>query len=245
MSKVAPLITFLVSSILLELVTRFGLVPEYILPAPSQVILTLIAEFHTLLAAFLQTLTATLISLIISLFVGVVSASLMTLSKPIKDFFMPYMVFFQTVPIVAIAPMLVVWFGFGTPTVIASSFIVSVFPLIVNTFDGLSRVNPSLIDLFKLYQASQLQVFFKLRLPSAIPAILNGLKIATGLAVIGAVVGEFIAGTGLGSIIDAARTQQKIDLVFASILATSLLGLILIKFIDLFSNIFLAKWKEL
>src|SRR5205823_6857004 len=134
------------------------------------------------------------------------------------------------------------WIGFGMPTVIASAFIVSVFPVIANAIDGLLSTDPALVDLFRLYGASRATSLWKLRLPFALPAIWTGLRIAGGLAVIGAIVGEFITGGGLGSIIDASRTQQRVDKVFAVLLIASGLGIALFGLVNFFSRLTLRHW---
>ena len=107
---------------------------------------------------------------------------------------------------------------------VASAFIVSIFPVIANTLDGILSTDPALRDLFRLYGASRSATLWKLRFPAALPQILTGLRIAGGLAVIGAIVGEFIGGQGLGSVVDVARTQQRTDKVFAAVLLASALG---------------------
>ena len=150
--------------------------------------------------------------------------------------------FFQTVPIIAIAPLLVIWFGYGTRTVVASAFVVSIFPVIANTLSGILSTEPALRDLFRLYGASTLVTLLKLRFPAALPQILTGLRVASGLAVIGAIVGEFIGGQGLGSVVDVARTQQRVDKVFAAVLLASVLGLALFGLINLVSYVTLRRW---
>ena len=141
--------------------------------------------------------------------------------------FYPYAIFFQIVPIVAIAPLLVIWFGYGARAVVAAAFIVSVFPVIANTLAGLLSVDPALRDLFRLYGASRAATLWKLQLPWALPYVLTGLRIAAGLAVIGAIVGEFVGGGGLGVVVLEAMRQQRTDLVFAAVGYASLLGLAL------------------
>jgi NitT/TauT family transport system permease protein len=127
-------------------------------------------------------------------------------------------------------------------TVIASAFLVSIFPVIANTLTGIVSTDPALRDLFKLYGASTWATLFKLRFPAALPEILTGLRVAAGLAVIGAIVGEFIGGQGLGSVVDVARTQQRVDKVFAAVLLASLLGLALFGLINLVSYVSLRRW---
>jgi NitT/TauT family transport system permease protein len=167
---------------------------------------------------------------------------LLSSSRAIQRAFYPYAVFFQTVPIIAIAPLLVIWFGYGMKTVIAAAFIVSIFPVIANTLTGLLSTDPALRDLFRLYGASPGVTLVKLRFPAALPQILTGLRVASGLAVIGAIVGEFIGGAGLGSVVDVARTQQRVDKVFAAVLLASVLGLALFGLINLVSVLTLRRW---
>ncbi len=138
--------------------------------------------------------------------------------------------------------MLVIWIGYGMPTVIVSAFIVSVFPVIANALNGLRSTDPALVDLFRLYGAGTPTTLWKLRLPFALPAILTGLRVAGGLAVIGAIVGEFITGGGLGGIIDISRTQQRIDKVFAVLLIASGLGIALFGLVNCIAWCTLRHW---
>jgi len=168
------------------------------------------------------------LGLILSFIVGVFLAAVFQLSEVLHQAVFPYTVLFQTVPIIAVAPLLVIWFGFGFYTILASAFIVSLFPILAGSMHGLSQVSKEHLDLFKLYKASKLKVLFLLRMPSAKGAIFNGLKVASGLSIVGAIVGEFIAGGGLGGLIDTARTQQRVDQVFAAVILSSVVGLIFI-----------------
>lgn len=227
---------------LLEALSRFGIVPEYLLPKPSDLITTFVEDRVELFEGFQSTALASLMGLSLSFILGTVFAILLSLSSFLKRAIYPYAIFFQTVPIIAIAPLLVIWFGFGQPTVIASAFIVSVFPIVASTLLGLESTDPALVDLFQLYSASRFSRLWKLRLPFALPQIFSGLRIASGLSVIGAIVGEFIAGGGLGAVVDAARTQQRIDKVFASVLLSALLGLVMIAFINTVSHLALRHW---
>ena len=168
-------------------------------------------------------------------------------SRWVQQAFYPYAVFFQTVPIIAIAPMLVYWFGFGLKSVAVSAFIASVFPVIANTLAGLLSTDPALEDLFTLYGAGSIARLWKLRLPSALPSILTGLRIAAGLAVIGTVVGEFLVGVlgsreGLGVKVVSGIKYGKIDKVFAAVLLASLLGLALFAAVNLASAVMLRRW---
>jgi NitT/TauT family transport system permease protein len=158
--------------------------------------------------------------------------------------FYPYAIFFQTVPIIAIAPLLVIWLGYGIPTVVASSFIVSVFPVIANSVMGLLGTEPLWLDLFKLMDASRIQTLFRLRVPAALPQIFAGFRIAAGLAVIGAIVGEFIAGTGLGGLVDSARNQQRVDRVFAAVILAAVLGIVYFSLVSLLTRMWIPYRRE-
>jgi NitT/TauT family transport system permease protein len=233
---------FLVVTLTLEWLVRAGWIKAFLVPPPSAVFQTLLRDWPELFAALAKTSAGAVLGFALSAVGGVAIAVFLSSSRAIQEAFYPYAVFFQTVPIIAIAPLLVIWFGYGTQTVVASAFIVSIFPVIANTLTGLLSTDPALRDLFRLYGASRWVTLWKLRFPAALPQILTGLRIAGGLAVIGAIVGEFIGGQGLGSVVDVARTQQRTDKVFAAVLLASLLGLALFGFINVLSRIALRRW---
>jgi len=236
-----PLLPLVVACAIAELAVRRGWVPGYLVPAPSQVAKVFTTD-RDLWKATRDTALASCAGFLLSAAVGLLIAIALSSSRWIERMFYPYAVLFQTVPIIAIAPMLVIWVGFGMPTVIISAFIVSVFPVIANAINGLRSTDPALVDLFRLYGASRPATLLKLRLPFALPAILTGLRIAGGLAVIGAIVGEFITGGGLGGIIDASRTQQRIARVFAVLLLASALGITLFGIVNFISRRALRNW---
>lgn len=208
------------------------LLPEFLFPKPSSVFHQLFVEAEVLWKAAFQTATCAFIGLALSLILGLFSALVFASVPFLNMSLMPFSVFFQTVPIIAVAPLLVIWFGFGEPTVIASAFIVSFFPILASALTGLAQVNKDYLDLASIHRFSKVATIFRIRFPFAISKILVGLKISGGLSIIGAIVGEFIAGGGIGSVIDIARTQQKIDLVFAAIIVSSLMGIGLILAIE-------------
>jgi NitT/TauT family transport system permease protein len=236
-----PLLPLAVACAIAEVAVRRQWVPAYLVPAPSQVI-KVFAHDRDLWKATGETALASLAGFVLSAAVGLLIAIALSSSRWVQRMFYPYAVLFQTVPIIAIAPMLVIWVGYGLPTVVVSAFIVSVFPVIANAINGLLSTDPALVDLFRLYGASRPATLWKLRLPFALPAILTGLRIAGGLAVIGAIVGEFITGGGLGGIIDASRTQQRIARVFAVLLLASGLGITLFGLVNFISRRALRNW---
>jgi NitT/TauT family transport system permease protein len=237
-----PLIPLVALMLAIEFLVREGLVRPYLVPAPSAVFLAMFSSRAELAQAMLSTAEGAMAGFAMSALTGVAIAVLLSSSAGVQRAFYPYAVFFQTVPLIAIAPLLVIWFGFGIQTVIASAFVASVFPVIANTLTGILSTDPALRDLFRLYGATPLVTLYKLRLPAALPQIFTGLRVSAGLAVIGAIVGEFIAGGGLGSVVDIARTQQRIDKVFAAVLLASILGLALFGSINLMSHLTLRRW---
>lgn len=234
-----PLVVFMVG---MEWLVRVGWIKAFLVPPPSAVFNTLLRDWRELFTALAKTSAGALAGFALSATGGIAIGVFLSSSRAIQRAFYPYAVFFQTVPIIAVAPLLVIWFGYGMRTVVASAFIVSIFPVIANTLSGLLSTDPALRDLFRLYGASNSATLWKLRFPAALPQILTGLRIAGGLAVIGAIVGEFIGGQGLGSVVDVARTQQRTDKVFAAVLLASALGLALFGFINLLSRILLRRW---
>lgn len=239
-----PLMVFLVGVVLLESAVRLFQVRAFLVPPPSHVLRTILMDHREVLRGLIETGTAAIVGFALSWVIGCALAILVSLTPWSQRALYPFAVFFQTIPVVGIAPLLVIWLGYGLPAVTASSFLVSVFPMVASTVAGLSSADPALIDLFKLYSAGRFQTLFALRLPSALPYMMTGMRVTAGLAVIGAVVGEFIAGGGLGTVIDAARTQQRTDKVFAAVLLVCLLGLAMLGGVNLLSLILLRRWRH-
>jgi NitT/TauT family transport system permease protein len=218
------LVSFILMILLFEVGVRFSWIPEFLFPAPSTILNTLAENDLEFTKAFLETLRGSMLGLGLSIVFGTSLAILFSLSIFLRQAILPFAIFFQTVPIIAIAPLLVIYFGFGMPTVVAAAFIVSIFPIIANTLLGLENVSKAELELFQLYGASPVQSLLKLKLPAAYSSIYAGLKVSMGLAIIGAIAGEFVAGGGLGALIDSARTQQRIDIVFGALGLLSVMG---------------------
>ncbi len=222
------ILAFVFLCFIAEILVSSGLIPANLVPPPSYVMQALFENSSEFTKAFCETASAACAGYLISIFLGVSIALVFSMFNCLKKALLPLALFFQTVPIIAIAPLLVIYFGFGPVTVVVSALIVSIFPILAGTLIGLEAVEPGELELFKIWQASPWQILIKLRIPSAYLSFISSLKISAGLAVIGAVAGEFVAGGGLGSMIDSARTQQRIDLVFASLFLLSLLAIIMI-----------------
>lgn len=239
-----PLFAFLVLSLSFEALIYLELINAQLFPPPSKVILVLMELSQDFIMAFKETFISVIGGFLISLFLGLFISIIFSLSNYLRKSILPFAIFFQTVPIIAIAPLLVIYFGFGRPTVVAAAAIVCIFPIIANALVGLDSADKNHKELFKIFKASKLQTLIRLQLPSAYLSIMTGIKVAAGLSVIGAVAGEFVAGGGLGAMIDSARTQQRIDIVFAALVLLSLIGLILILFVQIIHWLF-QKWRPL
>lgn len=236
-----PIVVFVAITVTIELLVRGGVLWSYLVPAPSSVLAAMF-DSRRLWEAMGQTALSAVIGYGLSALVGIVVAVALSSSRLVQRAFYPYAVFFQTVPIIAIAPLLVIWFGHGMKTVIASAFIVSLFPVIASALAGLRSTDPALVDLFRLYGAGWWKTLWKLRLPAALPHIMTGLRVAGGLAVIGAIAGEFVGGSGLGEYIEGIIPLQRADLVFAAVLLAAVLGLALFTLIGLISRWALRHW---
>lgn len=242
-----PLLTFVLVTVTAELVVRGLRIPAYQLPAPSAVFASVIREFPQIAGSLGTTAIAAGAGFVIAVVVGILLAIALSTSRLIQRAFYPYTVFFQTVPVVAVAPLLVIWFGAGLQSVTICALIVSVFPVIANTLAGLLSTDPALREMFQLYGASWWASLLKLRLPAALPNIVTGMRIAAGLAVIGTIVGEFVAAVlqgnaGLGVMVLEAKRVGRTDLVFAAILAASALGLAMFGLVNLLGYWLLHRW---
>ena len=227
-------------------VVLFDIKP-FLLPSPLQVANAVADNLPRLLSATALTATGAILGFTLSFACGFLISLLFSQSRLIERSLYPYAIFLQTVPIVAIAPMIVLWIDYGLKGVVAVSFIISLFPVIANTTTGLTSVDRNLLDLFALNNASRWQVLFKLRVPGAVPHMLTGARISSGLSVIGAIVGEFFAGYGtedygLGYVIINSSQQIKTDYLFACILFCTLLGLAIFTLVGAFSDFMLKRW---
>ncbi|MEM8873934.1 MAG: ABC transporter permease subunit [Planctomycetota bacterium] len=238
-----PIVVAVAAIALLEGIVRVGIVPAFLVPPPTATFRSLTSQ-GDLWTALGQTALGAGVGFACSALIGTMLAAVLSANVWMRRAFYPYAVFFQTVPLVAIAPLLVVWFGRGVQTTAWAAGIASVFPVIAAGFAGFRSADPALLDLFRLHRASLWQTFFKLRLPSALPKLFVGLRIAAALAAIGAVVGEFITGLGLGGILTIARTQSDYPKVFAALILSSVLGLVLFGSVDLIGGLLLRHWRN-
>lgn len=239
-----------------ELGVRISGIPPYLLPGPILVWQTLIKDWGQLFPSLLITVQITVVAFIAAVVSGLLVAILFAQSKWIERSFFPYAVILQTTPIVAIAPLIIIWVRQAVPgegstffSLVICAWLVAFFPILSNTILGLNSADHSLLNLFQLYRSSRWQTLIYLRLPSALPYFLGGLRISGGLALIGAVVAEFVAGTGgtqsgIAYQILISSFNLQIPRMFAALLMTTVLGVAIFAGLTLLSDTLLRNWHE-
>lgn len=245
---VLPALALLLALALWEAVVRVNAIPPYILPAPSLVLKTLVADWGVLSESLWVTLRTTALALFAATLGGVLLALLFTSSRLVELSLFPFAVILQVTPIIAIAPLLLIYLEPNT-AVLVCAWIVAFFPILSNTALGLASVDHDLRDLFALYGASRWKTLFYLRVPAALPYFLGGLRIAGGLALIGAVVAEIAAGTagsgsGLAYRIVESGYRLNVPRMFAALLLISLAGIAIFAVLSLLQHLMLRRWHE-
>ena len=245
---VLPVIVLALSLAAWELVVRLAHIQPYVLPAPSLILQTFIADRVLLTQSLLVTLLTTLEGFLLAAIGGVGLAVLFNLSRLVEYSFYPFAVILQVTPIVAVAPLLLIYLP-QPLAVLACAWIVAFFPVLANTTLGLNSIDRNLADLFSLYGASRGQVLWNLKLPSALPYILGGLRIAGGLSLIGAVVAEIAAGSagagsGLAYRIVESGYRLNIPRMFAALVLLSIAGIVIFYALAFVNHIALRRWHE-
>ncbi|MGD1715283.1 ABC transporter permease [Dapis sp. BLCC M172] len=247
---IAPVILGIIVLVTWEISVRVMNIPPYLLPGPILVFQTMIEEWNSLFTSLLITIRITVVALAVAVFSGVLISMLFAQNKLIERSLFPYAVILQTTPIVAIAPLIIIWLRDNTfAALILCAWIVAFFPIISNTTLGLNSVDKNLSDMFKLYGASRWQTLIYLRFPSALPYFLGALKISGGLALIGAVVAEFVAGTGgarsgIAYQILMSSYNLQIPRMFAALFLTTGLGIAIFVLFTFLSDFLLKDWHE-
>ena len=217
---VYPVITIAIIFAVWELAARAGYFPRYILPAPSGIAVRFMAFKGLIARELLVTMEETLVGFLLSVAVGVPLAMALVASRTFNRAVYPLLIGSQVVPKVALAPLFLIWFGFGLTSKALIVFLVAFFPIVVDSIVGLSSTEPAKLYVARAAGATPLQLFWRVRLPNALPAIFGGMKVAITLAVVGAIVGDFIAAeNGIGRLLLAANGNMDTELLFAAILA--------------------------
>jgi NitT/TauT family transport system permease protein len=245
----APLAVAIIVLVAWQAVVTLRHVPVYLVPSPLVVARTLYADRALLFASLWVTLGVALAALVLATIAGVAIALVFAQSRWIEMSLFPYAVLLQVTPIVAIAPLIIIWVHDTWTALVLCAIVVAIFPIISNTTLGLRSVDRGLLDLFRLSRASRWQTLWRLRVPSALPYFFGGLRIASGLALIGAVVAEFVAGTGgagagLAYQILLAGIQLNIPRLFAALVLIAAAGVALFTATLGLSRLVLARWHE-
>jgi NitT/TauT family transport system permease protein len=232
-----------------EWVVRANEIPHFILPGPVLIAQTLARDWSSLSISLLVTLQITFAALVVAASLGLLLAILFAQSRVVEMSLFPYAVILQVTPIVAIAPLIIIWVDDVRAALLICAWIVAFFPILSNTTVGLNSTDRNLLDLFRLYGASRWQVLWRLKLPSAMPYFLAGLRISGGLALIGAIVAEFVAGTGgaasgLAYRILESGYQLQIPRMFAALVLVSGTGIAIFMALSLLSHLLLRRWHE-
>jgi NitT/TauT family transport system permease protein len=234
-----PVGSLLATILVWEAIVRLFNVPVYILPRPSAIFHTAIAQHQYLFKHAVSTSWAIILGFAWACIVGIPLATIMTFSESLRRVIHPLLIVAQVLPKVALAPLFIVWFGFGMVPKVVMTFLIALFPIVIDTLAGLSTVRPESLMLLRSMGASRSQSFWKVRLPTALPHIFSGLKIAMTFAVVGAIVAEFVASdSGLGYVLVDARANLDMVMVFAAIIWLIVLGFLFYYVVEFAERIF-------
>ena len=233
-----PLLFLLLLVVVWDLAIRIFQIPPYQVPAPKDVVITLWQEWPMLLEQSVTTTVATIEGFLLSAAFGIPVAMMIAGSRTVESYVYPLLVFSQSIPKIAVAPLFVVWFGFGMLPKVLSAFLLGFFPVVVSAVQGFKSVEPDMLDLARAMEASRLQTFRMVSLPHALPAIFAGLKVSITLAVVGAVVGEFVgSNSGIGFVLQRSIGTFELPTMFAALVVLALIGVILFWILDVIERL--------
>jgi NitT/TauT family transport system permease protein len=233
-----PVLFLVLMIVLWDLTIRVFHIPPYQIPAPKDVLATLWNDGPELLAQSVPTTLATVYGFLLSAVLGILCAMLIAGSRTVESYVYPLLVFSQSVPKIAIAPLFVVWFGFGMFPKVLSAVMLGFFPVVVSAVQGFKSVEPDMVDLARGMEANRMQMFRMISLPHAMPAIFSGLKVSITLAVVGAVVGEFVgSNSGLGFVLQRSIGNFELPTMFAALVLLALIGVILFWIVDVIERL--------
>ncbi|MGL5085253.1 MAG: ABC transporter permease [Clostridium sp.] len=237
-NKIAPIIFIVMLLLFWEMVINLGGIEKYIMPAPSDVAKTLINDFDVMLPHILVTLYEGIVGFIVAIILSVILAIIMDMVPIIKVAVYPVLVISQTVPIIALAPLFIIWFGFGALPKIIVVVLVCFFPIVISIVDGLEGVDNDLINHFKLMGSSKIKRFIHLKLPYGMINFFSGMRIAATYSIMGAVIGEWLGGEkGLGVYMTRARSSYALDKMFAAIVVIVVISMGIFFIVNLLEKI--------
>lgn len=232
--NIHPVSASIIILVLWEVIVDFFNVSPVIFPGPVDVFKVLYHQFSSLITNSLYTLYESVTGFLLGFLFAVLLAVGFQFSIFLKKSFLPFAIATRAIPTIAIAPIVVLWFGTGMTSKIVLSAFIAFFPILVNFMKGLNQIDDEVIDLMKTFSASNWQIFYKVRLPSSLPYLFAGMKISTSFAVIGAIIAEFVgASKGIGYLIKSSTYYSETDLTFAGIIIASLIGLVFYWVIEL------------
>ncbi len=239
-----PVVIVILFVFLWEALVRIFSLPFYILPPPSEVFMTFYRNFGLLMHHTFVTLKEIVLGIILALILSFPLAILMFFKKSLERAFYPLLIASQAIPVFAIAPLLVYWFGYSIISKVIMATLIVFFPITLNLLQGIKDADQDLVDLLWIAGASKWQILWKVRFPWALPFIFAGLKIGVSVSTIGAIIGEWVGSTeGLGYLMLHANAQLRIALIFASLIILSVIGLLLFYGVELLERI-LIPWKR-
>lgn len=226
-----------------EIFLRLRDIPSFIFPKPTEIFRGLMEDKELLLSHTLTTVYEAFIGFTISIILSLIIGALIYDKKRIKEILYPFLLISQTVPLIAVAPLILIWFGFGIFPKIIIVVVICLFPILISFLDGLNSVNQEVIDLFKVMRARKIDIFRKCLFPASLPSLFAGLKISVTYSVMGAVIGEWLgAEKGLGIYMTRALSSFRTDYLFSAIIIVVIISLILFKIIELIEK-FVLRWK--
>lgn len=235
---VRPFLLILIVLVLWDLAILVFRIPQYLVPTPLAVAGQIWNEWPMLLGESVPTVYATLGGFALSVLIGVPMAMMIAYSRLIESYLYPLLVLSQSIPKVAIAPLFVVWFGFGLLPKVIVAFLLGFFPIVVSTVMGFKSVEADMVDLARSMGSTRLKMFCKISLPHALPSIFSSMKVSVTLAVVGAVVGEFVgSNAGIGYVLQKANGNFDLPLMFAALVFLSLIGVLLFLAIDVIERL--------
>ncbi|MBW1980513.1 MAG: ABC transporter permease [Deltaproteobacteria bacterium] len=239
-----PTVILVFSGLCWEASVRLFKIPSYVLPGPWKILQAMWQRFDLLALNALVTLTEIALGFLLALIIGLSLAVLIHASRIMERALLPLVISSQTIPVFAIAPLLILWFGYGIGSKVVMTTIIVFFPIVINAVEGLRAADPDTLALLQILEASPTQIFFKVRVPQALPFVFAGIRIGVAVSVIGAVIGEWVgAREGLGYLMIHANAQLQVELVFAAIFWLSILGVVLYALVGALERL-LVPWKK-
>jgi len=243
-NKLIPISFILVLFLLWEGIVEFGGIEKYILPSPSDIFTVLFKEINIIFPHLLVTLYEGVVGFLISIILAIILAVLMDIIPIIKKALYPVLVISQTIPTIAIAPLFIIWFGFGTLPKIVVVILMCFFPIVISIIDGLEGVDKDLINHFKLMGANKLKIFLHLKLPFGMIGFFSGLRIAATYSIMGAVIGEWLGGDkGLGVYMTRAKSSYALDKMFAAIIIIVIISMLMVLLVTVIEKL-VTPWNR-